>query len=365
MRVIQILPRLEGGGVERGTLEVANYLSEHDHESIVVSQGGRLMNDLQEQGSQHVTLKVGEKSPATLMSVGKLSKLFDQYKPDIVHPRSRLPAWLTYFALKQVRSQSAPHLITTVHGLHSVSKYSSIIGRGELVEVVSDTAKRYLLENYPKTNEQSVRVIHRGIDPNDYNRSFRPSASWLEEFRTHVNLRHAKTVLLPGRVSRLKGHLFFLHTMEAYQRRWGMVNALIVGDPEARGRQYMREIEQKVSKSEILADSVVLLPHRTDLREIMSISDLVVNFSIKPESFGRVVLEALSLGTPVVGFNHGGVGEILSRLYPKGLVNPQDVDNTVQTINSVLEGTAQIENHSFTLKEMCRKTLRMYEEVVQ
>lgn len=362
---MQVLPRLEGGGVERGTIEVANYLSQHDHESIVVSQGGRLTNDLQEQGSQHIELKVGDKSPATLLSIGKLSKLFDQFKPDVVHPRSRLPAWLTYFALKQVRSPSIPHLITSVHGLHSVSKYSSIIGRGELVEVVSDTAKRYLLENYPNTKERSVRVIHRGIDPIDYNRSFRPSATWLEEFQAHVNLRHPKTVVLPGRVSRLKGHLFFLDTIEAYQRRWGMVNALIIGDPEARGKQYMREIELRVSKSEILAQSVVFLPHRTDLKEIMSISDLVVNFSIKPESFGRVVLEALSLGTPVVGFNHGGVGEILSRLYPKGLVTPQDVDNSVQTINSVLDGTFQIQNHSFTLDEMCRKTLRMYEEIVQ
>lgn len=362
---MQILPRLEGGGVERGTLEVANYLTEQDHESMVVSQGGRLMNDLQTQGSQHITLRVGDKSPSTLLTVGKLSKLFDQFKPDIVHPRSRLPAWLTYLALKQVRSPSKPHFITSVHGLHSVSKYSSIIGRGELVEVVSDTAKRYLLENYPQANERSVRIIHRGIDPNDYNRSFRPSESWLAEFRSRVNLRHSKTVLLPGRVSRLKGHLFFLNSMEVYQRRWGKVNVLIVGDPEARGKQYLREIEQQVSKSEILAQSVIFLPHRTDLREIMSISDLVVNFSMKPESFGRVVLEALSLGTPVVGFNHGGVGEILSRLYPRGLVDPQDVNNAVETINTVLEGTFQIENHSFTLNEMCRKTLRMYEEVVQ
>ena len=365
MRVIQILPRLEGGGVERGTLEVANYLSEHGHESIVVSQGGRLVNDLQKQGSHHVRLRVGDKSPATLMSVGKLSKLFDQFKPDIVHPRSRLPAWLTYFALKQARSASIPHLITSVHGLHSVGRYSSIIGRGELVEVVSDTAKRYLLENYPKTNEQSVRVIHRGIDPKDYNRSFGPDASWQEEFRTHVNLRHPKTILLPGRVSRLKGHQLFLSTMETYQRRWGKVNALIVGDPEVRGKQYIQEIEQIVSDSEILSQSVVFLPHRTDLREIMSISDLVVNFSKKPESFGRVVLEALSLGTPVVGFNHGGVGEILSELYPKGLVEPQDIDGAVETIHAVLEGSFQIENHNFTLNEMCRKTLQMYEEVMQ
>lgn len=362
---MQVLPRLEGGGVERGTLEVANFLSERNHESIVVSQGGRLVDDLQAQGSQHITLKVGDKSPGTLLSVNKLSKLLEQFTPDVVHPRSRLPAWLTYFALKRYSMSKPLHLVTSVHGLHSVSKYSSIVGRGELVEVVSDTAKRYLLENYPGTNERSVRVIHRGIDPNQYNPTFRPSASWLDEFRTQVNLRHPKTILLPGRVSRLKGHQFFLSVIEEYQRRFGMVNALIVGDPEVRGKKYVKEINQRVSRSEILAQSVALLPHRSDLREIMSISDLVVNFSTTPESFGRVVLEALSLGRPVVGFNHGGVGEILSKLYPKGLVEPQDIDGAVESIHSIWEGENRIESHSFTLNEMCRKTLNMYEELVQ
>ena len=362
---MQILPRLEGGGVERGTLEVAHYLSKHEHESIVVSQGGRLVNDLESRGSQHIELKVGDKSPGTVLSIGKLSKLLDQFNPDVVHPRSRLPAWLAYFALKRCSMSNPPHLVTSVHGLHSVSKYSAIVGRGELVEVVSDTAKRYLLENYRETKEQNIRVIHRGIDPSHYHASFRPSASWLEEFRVQVNLQHPKTIMLPGRVSRLKGHNFFLSVIEEYQRRFGMVNALIVGDPEVRGKGYVKEIRQRISRSEILAQSVTLLPHRTDLREIMSIADLVVNFSTKPESFGRVVLEALSLGTPVVGFNHGGVGEILSKLYPKGLVKPQDIDGAVETIHSVLKGAFQIENHSFTLNEMCRKTLSMYEELAQ
>ena len=361
---MQILPRLEGGGVERGTLEVAKYLVENNHESLVVSQGGRLTTQLADEGSSHLLCRVASKTPLTVTSVLRLRDLFKRHNPDIVHPRSRLPAWLTYSAIALMPSSSRPRFITSVHGLHSVSRYSSIVGRGELVETVSHTAKEYLLENYPTTCASTVRVIHRGVDEQHFFKDFRPSDEWRVEFDKDRLNSTLPIVLLPGRISRLKGHSFFLRLIEKIAEKGIETQGLIVGDEEKGGKRYLKELQTYAQNSPYLRNHITFLPHRMDLREIMSVADLVVNFSNKPESFGRVVLESLSLGTPVVGFNYGGVGEILNELFPQGLIEPGNLDQAVETSIKLLEQPGSINQHDFTLKRMCSKTVEMYEEVL-
>jgi len=365
MKVIQILPRLEGGGVERGTLEVANYLVDHNVDSIVVSQGGRLVSQLIDEGSTHLLMRVGDKSIQSLTSIHRLRRLFQELKPDIVHPRSRLPAWLAYLANKGVPEKFRPRFLTSVHGLHSVSRYSSIVGKGELVEAVSMTARRYVETNYKEVDTNKIRVIHRGIDPSVFFLGYRPSREWIETFESNLCQKGRPTIMLPGRVSRLKGHKFFLDVVKTLYDKGTKVNALIVGDPEKRNTGYMSALQAEVEKSDQLRQSVKFLPHRSDLRDIMAFCDLVVNFSNKPESFGRVVLESLSLGTPVVGFDYGGVGELLTSLYPQGKVAPNQLEQTVNTIQACLDSQTEIASHDFHLDSMCRKTLAFYEEASQ
>lgn len=368
MKVIQFVPRMNSGGVERGTLEIAAALVERGHESHVVSTGGKMVDELKRIGARHTQIQIARKSPLTLSSIYTLTALFRQESPDVVHPRSRLPAWLCWYALKRLPKRNRPHLVTSVHGLHSVSKYSSVVTRGERIEVVSDTAKAYLLDNFKEVEPKSIRVIYRGIDESYYNESFVPDSDWTTQWKrrmTEDNPNEWPVIVLPGRISRGKGHLDLFEVVEYLAKIYCNCIALVVGGVDRSHARYLRQLQKKCTVSPILNERVRFLGERSDLREIMSVADLVLSLSNQPESFGRTVLEALSLGTPVVGYDHGGAGEILSKLFPGGKVGVRDIEATAQKIMQLLSRREySIKPHSMTLDRMCNSTIAMYEEVV-
>lgn len=367
MKVVQIVPRMDSGGVERGTIEVAKYLKQRHHEPIVVSAGGRLVAELNTRQIRHITLPVAKKSPATVLTIRKLRKMIQELKPSIVHGRSRLPNWLCYLALKQLPFSSRPQFVTSVHGLHSISRYSSVITKGERIEVVSRTAKHYLLKNYPSVNRDKIRLIYRGVDPTLYCQSYRPNQAWLQQwssFMTAVNPNGNPILTIVGRISRLKGIHDFLKVIQILNETQTPVCGVVVGVNEPRHQSYRNELQQKVSTNSALRDNVHFLGHREDVREIMTQSRLVLSLSKHPESFGRSVLEALSLGTPVIGYQHGGVGEILEQVFPQGAVPKHDIFEVVRRIRTLLEIKAKIQTHSMTLEKMCSETVMMYEELI-
>lgn len=377
MKVVQVVPRLDSGGVEQGTVEVARALVTAGHEAVVISQGGRHVADLERGGVRHVAMRVADKSPMTIPSIGRLRHWLADERPDVVHPRSRLPAWLCWYALGGLPQGARPRLVTSVHGLHSVNRYSAIVARGERIEVVSNAVRDYLTGNY-EVQEDRIRVIHRGIDPQRYHCGFRPSAEWQRTWEDTVEdtvdgAEKVPVVVLPGRLTRLKGHYELFAVVQALAERGREVLALIVGGAEARRSRYADEIQQHVSSTPILRERVRFLGQRDDLREIMSAADLVLSLSTTPESFGRTTLEALSLGTPVVGYDHGGVGEILSGLFAQGAVAmngaPETTNLLAERIETILAAGKRpgmiASNHGFSLDAMCTKTLDMYAELTK
>ena len=363
MKVVQILPRLQSGGVERGTLEIAAALVRAGHQSIVVSAGGAMVSQLTGAGSQHIEMQVANKYPATLRSVGRLATWIEREQPDIVHARSRLPAWLCWRALKKRRCP-VPAFATCVHGLYSVNRYSAVMAKGDLIEVVSDTARDYLLKNYPKVDPVKVRTIYRGIDPGIYYPDFQPSSDWLQSWHKSIEKTDEINVVLPGRLSRLKGHLEFLDVCRQLVHKGLRFRGFIVGGVEQGRERYARRLKSEIERDASLKHRVTLLGHRNDLREIISLADVVVSLSIKPEAFGRTVIEALSLGTPVVAFGHGGAGEILRKHFPQGAVPPFDCFAAAQAIIDVTRTSMTITPHEYTLKKMCEQTIGMYQELV-
>src|SRR5258708_16576577 len=177
LTVVQLLPALNAGGVERSVLEIGRALVAAGHRSIVISAGGRLQEKLVAQGSEHITLDIGRKSLATLRHVRSLRRLFSKLRPDIVHARSRLPAWLARFALRGVRAPK-PHFITTVHGLNSPSFYSSILTRGERVICVSNAVRDYILLHYSRTDPTRLTVVPRYFVPADVAFGCQPDVAW-------------------------------------------------------------------------------------------------------------------------------------------------------------------------------------------
>lgn len=365
MKIIQILPELNAGGVERGTLEVAARLVADGHESIVISNGGRQVADLETAGSRHITMPVHRKALASLAQIPRLAKLFATEKPDIIHVRSRMPAWLAFLAWKSMDARTRPRFVSTVHGFYSVNAYSAVMTRGEKVIAVSESVRDYILKNYPKTDAGKITVIHRGVDEAVYPIGFTPSPEWLAKWRQeNANLEGRIPLLMPARLTRWKGQVDFLNLIARLIAAGRPVHGLIVGEPHPKKLAFLDELKQLANDLGI-ADRLTFLGHRSDLREIMAVSTLVYSLSLDPEAFGRVSLEAMAVGKPVVAYNHGGVAEQLKVIFPDGLVPVGDVDAALTATLDVLDhGKLPSSIGPFTLKRMLDTTLGVYQSVL-
>ncbi len=363
MKVVQVLPALDGGGVEQGTLEIARALVAAGHESIVASKGGRLVDTLANEGSRHVAWDIGRKRPSVAFDVRRFRRWLDSERPDVVHARSRLPAWVAWLAWRRMAPDVRPRFVTTVHGLYTVGRYSAVMTRGERVIAVSETARRYALDNYPDLDADRVTRIYRGVDRARFHKGFRPSADWLRRWRAaYPTLGERPLVVLPGRITRRKGHADFVAAMSRLGAKGVDAAGVVVGGAEPKHRSYQADLAEQ-------APDLVFTGHRSDVRDIMAHAAAVVSLSTRPESFGRTVLEALSLGTPVVGYDHGGVGEILDAVYPEGRVRVGDHATAADRVAGILaDPTAArraVRDHDFDVERMCAQTLAVYDGLVR
>jgi len=362
LTVVQLLPALHSGGAERSALEVARALVQAGHRSVVISAGGRLASQLEAEGSEHITLDIGRKSLRSLGRIGALRRVLRELKPDIVHARSRLPAWLGWWAIRGLKPQ--PHFVTTVHGLNSPGPYSAILLRGERVVVVSQTLRDYVLSHYSWLDPARVKVVPRGIDPAAFPYGHRPDEAWRKAFfNEYPGLAGAPLLTLPARGTRLKGHHDAIELVAALRHRGIDTRLLLLGVIEPGREAYARELRDLARACEV-ADRVVMTPPRADVRDIYAISALVLQLSNKPESFGRTVVEALSLCRPVLGYAHGGVGELLAELYPAGRVVPGDRERLVERAAELLRVAPPIAPlQSYRLADMQAAVLALYAEV--
>ncbi|MCR6663681.1 MAG: glycosyltransferase [Luteimonas sp.] len=366
LTVVQLLPALESGGVERSTLEIADALVRAGHRAIVVSAGGRLLPALRETGAEHVELDIGRKSLLTLQHVRTLRRLFADERVDIVHARSRLPAWIGWLALRGMPATSRPRFVTTVHGLNSPSRYSAIMVRGERVVCVSETVREYVLRHYPKTDPTTLHVIPRGIDPTQFPRRASPDRDSRERIASlHPQLAgDGPLLLLPGRGTRLKGHADALALLGNLRADGIDARLWMPGAREAARADYIAELEADATRRGI-ADAVAITPPTAAIVEAYAASDLVLQLSRKPEAFGRTVVEALSVGRPVLGWAHGGVGELLRELLPDGAVAPFDDALLEQRAHALLAQCPPLPaTMPCTLQAMQDATLAMYDDLV-
>lgn len=365
MKVMQLLPELNSGGVERGTLEIARALVAAGHESLVVSNGGRLVAQLEAEGTQHLALAIHKKALSSLWQIRPLRQLIEQHQPDIVHVRSRVPAWLTHFALKGIPTHKRPHLISTVHGFYSINRYSQIMTQAEKVIAVSDSVVKYITDHYKNCPPQDIVRIYRGIDPTAFPHGYQPSAQWINQtFQDFPQLENKFLICLPGRITRLKGHETLIRVLSTLKNQYPHLHAVVVGGADPKKAAYLQELEDNV-KAAGLTQDMTFVGHRSDIREWLAFSDVVLSLSNQAETFGRTVLEALSVGTPVIGWNRGGVAEILSELYPQGLIEVDDEATLLQRIQQHIETQQDVaEVQKFSLADMCNETLALYAEVV-
>ncbi|MFT4248028.1 MAG: glycosyltransferase family 4 protein [Pseudomonas sp.] len=365
LTVVQLLPALQSGGVERSTLEIAAALVRAGHRAVVVSAGGRLLPALLASGAEHVSLDIGRKSLLTLRHVAALRRLFAELGADIVHARSRLPAWLAWYALKGMPAGQRPRFVTTVHGLNSPSRYSAVMSFGERVICVSQTVQDYLLRHYPRTDPDKLRTIPRGLDMAQFPRRPAPdpqARAWAGG-QVPGLASDEPLLLLPGRGTRLKGHADGLRLLAALRAGGLPARLWLPGAIEPGREAYLRELRAEAERLGVAA-AVTFAEPTARIAEAYAASDLVLQLSRKPEAFGRTVLEALAVGRPVLGWAHGGVGELLGQLQPEGAVTPFDEAALAAGAAALLRQPPRAPQQiPYTLQAMQSATLKVYDEL--
>jgi len=366
LTVVQLLPALHSGGVERSTLEIAAALVAAGHRALVVSAGGRLVQPLLDSGAEHLTLDIGRKSALTLRHMPTLRRLFAEVGADIVHARSRLPAWLGMYAVRTLPAAQRPHWVTTVHGLNSPGRYSAVMTTGERVICVSNTVREFVATHYPQVPADNLRVIPRGVDTAQFPRvaraDLRPRHALAGSYPWLAGVQ-GPLLLLPGRGTRLKGHAHALRLLAAVRAAGVPAQLWMLGTDEPGREAYVQSLRAQAAQLGVEA-AVWISPPTAQIAQAYAASDLVLQLSDKPEAFGRTVVEALSVGRPVLGWDHGGVGELLRQLQPSGAVPVGDAAALGERALALLAHPPSLPSRiPFTLQAMQRDTLRLYADL--
>ncbi len=308
--VLQVLPALETGGVERGTVDVALALKAEGWHPLVASQGGRMVRELDRAGIEHITLPLAVKTPwGIARNTEALRAVIRSHGVDVVHARSRAPAWS---ARSAAQAENVPFM-TTFHGTYSLGwlglkqRYNAIMTSGARVIAISDFIARHMAEHYA-VDPAKVRVIPRGVDLAAFDPA-KVSAERMIALASRWRVPDGVPILmLPGRLTRWKGHLLLLEALALLppEVRYFL---LIVGDDQGRV-SYRREIEATAIRLG-LADKVRLVGDCQDMPAAYRLADVVISASLEPEAFGRVPAEAMAMGRLVVVPDHGGGPEIV------------------------------------------------------
>lgn len=363
MRIVQLVPAMEQGGVERGVVEVNRALVEHGHENIVVSAGGRLTQRITDDGGRCITLDVKSKNPLTYFPrMLALRRLLGEIAPDVVVAHSRVPAWLFVGANRRLRLP----WITFAHGANSISRYSQVMTAGDLTVTPSRYIADYLKSAYAIA-EEKLRVIPRAIDRDRFDPD-RLDADFIAEKRAEWRLEGRRTVMGLGRITQLKGYDTLIRATKIAREKIPNLTTVIVGEAEAL-RKDVEEGLRSLVKELGLEDCVVFAGNQQKVAECLSLADVVVSANTrKPEAFGRSMAEALAMNRPVVATAFGGALDIVEDGVNGALVptSAADAEGFASAIVRVLGRdwpdvrTAALEKFSF--ERMIAGSLAVYGE---
>ncbi|HER26504.1 MAG TPA: glycosyltransferase [Rhodospirillales bacterium] len=370
--VMQVVPSLVQGGVERGTVEIAGAIVKAGGRAIVVSSGGPMVHDLTRVGAEHITLPVHSKNPLVMHNnVALLQKRITDLGVDIVHVRSRAPAWSCLRAARK----AGVHLVTTFHGTYSSGNwfkryYNSVMCRGERVIAISNFIAGHIRRLYG-VDAARIRVIHRGVDLDRFDPTVVSAERVVALAGTWRLSDGLPVVMLPGRLTRWKGQTVFIEAIARLGRR--DIRCVLVGSHQGR-TGYKQELEDLIEKHD-LGEIVRLVDDCKDMPAAYMLTDVVVSASTDPEAFGRVVAEAQALGRPVIAPDHGGARETVIAEKTGWLVPPGDVQALASAIDHALSldgptrrrmadlAIKNVKMH-FSKAAMCAKTLDVYDEIL-
>jgi glycosyltransferase involved in cell wall biosynthesis len=376
---LQVLPALVTGGVERGTVDMAAAQVAAGWRALVISAGGGMVRELIRAGAEHVTLPLETKNPIVIRrNAGRIADLIRRENVDLVHARSRAPAWSAYGAAQET---GVPFL-TTFHGVYSLGlfglkkRYNQVMARGARVIAISAFIRDHLIEEY-NVEPARIRVIHRGVDtatldPNVV--SPKRLIALTERWRLPDD---GRVVMLPGRLTGWKGHMLLIDALATLKRRDPArfnIRCLMIGQDQGR-TGYRADILAHAAARGV-DGCVQIIDDCNDLPAAYMATDVVVSASTRPEAFGRVVAEAQAMGRPVVAPDHGAAPEIVEHGVTGWLFAPGNAVALADALTAALsldqDGRIRLADAAiarardlFDKSTMCAKTLAVYDELVQ
>lgn len=338
--ILQVIPQLSAGGAERTAIEVAEALAAAGATPLVASAGGRLEGELTRVGGELIRIdSAGSKNPLRLYAnAGAIARIVSERKVDLIHARSRAPAWSAYWAARRMKKP----FVTTYHGVYNARTsakrlYNSVMARGDAVIANSEFTARHVRQLYPDAASRVV-TIPRGVDLGRFSPD-RIGVSRTEPLALDWRLPASNgvpVILLPARMTGWKGHREAIRAAALLAQRkdlsWRMIFA---GDSQGR-RRYVEELAQLIS-SHGLDDRVAMVGHCSDMPAAFSLADIVIAPSNEPEAFGRVAAEAGAMGVPAIGSSIGAQGEIIVHGETGLIVPPSDPSALAAAITDLLE----------------------------
>ena len=379
LKVLQVIPKLGYGGAETGCFDIAHYLFENNCSSFLITNGGPLTKFINKKKVKYIRLPVNSKNPIImLLNTILISVIVFFYNIDIIHARSRAPAWSCFLASKITRKK----FVTTFHGTYNFKSkikkfYNSIMLRSDLIIAGSNFIFSHIKENYKEylNNSKKFLVIFRGINI-DY---FDASTTLTEEedklFKSWNLEVEKKTILLPGRITEWKGHEMFIEAMNKINIQLGhkLFKAVILGSDQGRDL-YKKKLIRLVEQYR-MNDQIKFVDHCENMPLAYKISDLIVSTSIEPEAFGRIAVEAQSMEKPIIASNLGGSKETIVNNKTGILFDAGDSDDLSKKIieffnfdKSTIEqmGKEGRKNVSakFNVEKMCFSTYSEYKKLI-
>jgi glycosyltransferase involved in cell wall biosynthesis len=362
MKIVQLLPELNEGGVERGTVELNRELVKRGMKSVVVSRGGKLASQVEADGGVHIPFDVCSKNPFSApLRILRLRTLLREIRPDIVHARSRVPAWLAYFANKPLRIP----FVTTVHGLNSVSRYSEIMTRGDRVIVVGEPIREHIVRNY-RMDPGKIRLIQRGVDIDRFDPAT-VDRVFIESFRQSMNLRDKYVVTSVGRITWLKDYETFIEAIARLKSEIPGIVGLIVGGTREDKAGYLDSLK-RLARTVSVEDRILFAGSQTRIAEIYALSDVLVNASLKMGNIGRTIVEAFAMDIPVIATTYEGLQNLVVdgvNGYLVATKNPEELADRIRRVHrGDFSGIRSRLDPEYTLDTMVEKTIATYRELL-
>ncbi len=369
MNIGQIVPEMDIGGVEQGTLDLARGLAKRGHKSIVISNGGRLIPELESIGVKYYTLPVHRKSPIVMAKLIKeVRKILHKENIDILHAKSRVPAWIGYYSCRNLKKT---HFITGFHGFYSPHFFSKIMAKGERVIAVSSAIAEYAKEKF-KVPAEKLRVVYNGVELKEYPQVTPPPISGgFTPLEGEDRGEGENRIGILARVTPLKGHSYFIEALAKVKEKFPKVRGFIIGPLQKNKISYQQQLEKLLKKLH-LRNLKFIPPEQKE--KIFPTLNILVSSSIVPEAFGRTMVEAQLAEILVIGTNIGASPEIIEDRKTGLLVPPGDSYALCEAIiwsfthqkecKKMAESAKKIAQEKFSIEQMIEKTITVYQEVL-